>query len=76
MAHEQPALCCTWSADGMKVFSGSCDKSVKAMDLNSGQTMQFIAVSVSDMKHVEKRAYVIFMAYLHLLHTLFPCVCS
>ncbi|KAJ3205858.1 hypothetical protein HDU67_008586, partial [Dinochytrium kinnereticum] len=39
ITHEGPALCCTWSKDGTKLFSGGADKLGRMMDLQSGQTM-------------------------------------
>ncbi|KAJ3327560.1 hypothetical protein HDU76_011550, partial [Blyttiomyces sp. JEL0837] len=41
--HEAPALCCTWSKDGMKLFSGGADKAGRMMDLMTGQTTQVAA---------------------------------
>ncbi|KAJ3113362.1 hypothetical protein HDU96_003498 [Phlyctochytrium bullatum] len=40
ITHEAPALCCAWSKDGSKLFSGGADKAGKLMDLQTGQTMQ------------------------------------
>lgn len=37
-AHEAPALCCTWSRDGTKVFSGGADKTIRMMDVTTGAT--------------------------------------
>lgn len=41
--HEGPALCCTWSKDGSKVFSGGADKQVRILDVQTGQNMNFLA---------------------------------
>jgi mRNA export factor len=41
--HDAPALCCTWSQDGSKVFSGGADKQIRAMDMNTGQVVSFAA---------------------------------
>lgn len=41
--HDGPSLSCAWSGDGMKCFSGGADKTVKILDLSSGQTMSFAA---------------------------------
>ncbi|KAI8848597.1 WD40-repeat-containing domain protein [Chytridium lagenaria] len=38
ITHEAPALCCSWSKDGSKLFSGGADKVGKMMDLQTGQT--------------------------------------
>ncbi|RKP03186.1 hypothetical protein CXG81DRAFT_9848 [Caulochytrium protostelioides] len=38
--HEQPALCTTWSKDGMKCFSGGADKAGRMLDLQTGQVTQ------------------------------------
>ncbi|CAG8449358.1 3487_t:CDS:2 [Ambispora gerdemannii] len=38
--HEGPALCCTWSKDGTKVFSGGADKAGRMFDTATGQAMQ------------------------------------
>jgi len=35
-AHEAPALCCTWSRDGSKVFSGGADKAIRMLDVTTG----------------------------------------
>ncbi|KAH6922993.1 hypothetical protein HPB50_020497 [Hyalomma asiaticum] len=37
--HQGPILDVAWSDDGSKVFSASCDKTVKMWDLNSNQAM-------------------------------------
>lgn len=39
LAHEGPALACTWSSDGSKVISGGADKTIRVMDVNTGQSM-------------------------------------
>lgn len=36
--HDAPALCCTWSKDGTKVFSGGADKTIRMMDVTTGTT--------------------------------------
>ena len=41
--HDAPALSCHWSKDGTKLASASADKTVKMMDLNTGQTTQVAA---------------------------------
>ncbi|KAL1922595.1 uncharacterized protein VTP21DRAFT_10134 [Calcarisporiella thermophila] len=38
--HEAPALCCTWSRDGTKVFSGGADKAGRLFDTATGQSTQ------------------------------------
>ncbi|XP_076317647.1 ribonucleic acid export 1 [Tachypleus tridentatus] len=38
--HQGPVLDVAWSDDGSKVFTASCDKSVKMWDLNSNQAIQ------------------------------------
>ena len=38
-----PVLSCCWSADGTKVFTGGCDKTVKMWDLNSNGFTQVAA---------------------------------
>lgn len=38
--HTQPALCCAWSQDGSKLFSGGCDNTVQMRDLNGNATQQ------------------------------------
>ncbi|KAI9338754.1 WD40-repeat-containing domain protein [Obelidium mucronatum] len=40
ITHDAPSLCCTWSKDGSKLFSGGADKAGKMMDLATGQTTQ------------------------------------
>ncbi|KAG0417882.1 hypothetical protein HPB47_005286 [Ixodes persulcatus] len=37
--HQGPVLDVAWSDDGTKVFSASCDKTVKMWDLNSNQAL-------------------------------------
>lgn len=41
--HAGPVLSCCWSADGSKVFTGSCDKSAKLWDLNANTFTQVAA---------------------------------
>jgi mRNA export factor len=41
--HDAPALCCTWSKDGTKVFSGGADKTIRMLDVVSGTTTPFTA---------------------------------
>ncbi|KAJ3121746.1 hypothetical protein HK101_006703 [Irineochytrium annulatum] len=43
ITHEAPVLCCAWSKDGSKLFSGGADKIGKMMDINTGQTTQVAA---------------------------------
>lgn len=38
VSHNFPVLCNTWSPDGMRFFSGSCDKTVKMTDMNTLQS--------------------------------------
>lgn len=38
--HQGPVLDVAWSDDGSKVFTASCDKTVKMWDLNSNQMIQ------------------------------------
>ncbi|KAI8609222.1 WD40-repeat-containing domain protein [Chytriomyces sp. MP71] len=40
ITHDAPALCCVWSKDGTKLFSGGADKAGKMMDIQTGQTTQ------------------------------------
>jgi len=40
ISHEQPALCCCWSDDGTKVFSGGCDNKAFCWDLASNTKVQ------------------------------------
>ncbi|KAG1715060.1 mRNA export factor [Nymphon striatum] len=39
-SHQGPVLDVAWSDDGTKVFTASCDKTVKMWDLNSNQFVQ------------------------------------
>lgn len=39
-SHQGPVLDVAWSDDGTRVFSASCDKTVKMWDLNSNQSIQ------------------------------------
>jgi len=39
--HESPVLSAAWSNDGFKVFSSGADKTIRALDLNSGQSINF-----------------------------------
>jgi len=39
-AHEQPVLCASWSGDGSKIFSGSCDGKANCWDLQTNQSLQ------------------------------------
>jgi mRNA export factor len=41
--HDAPALCCTWSKDGTKVFSGGADKNIRMLDVSTGATTPFPA---------------------------------
>ena len=41
--HTGPVLSCCWSAMGDKIFTGSADKTGKAWDLNTQQSVQFAA---------------------------------
>lgn len=43
IAHDSPALCCTWSKDGTKVFSAGADKNIRMMDVSTGQTLSIAA---------------------------------
>ncbi|KAJ3090080.1 hypothetical protein HK102_004729 [Quaeritorhiza haematococci] len=43
ITHEGPALCCTWSKDGTKLFSGGADKAGRVIDVNTMQTIQVAA---------------------------------
>ena len=38
--HDGPVLCASWSNDGARVFTGSCDKTAKVWDLATSQTQQ------------------------------------
>jgi mRNA export factor len=38
--HEAPPLCCTWSGDGTKFFTGGCDNKVICWDPQVGQSSQ------------------------------------
>ncbi len=42
-SHEAPALCCAWSGDGTKVFSGGADKTIKMFDITTGASTPFVA---------------------------------
>ncbi|RHZ56997.1 hypothetical protein Glove_395g72 [Diversispora epigaea] len=42
-AHEKPALCVTWSKDGLKVFSGGADNAGRCFDITTSQTIQIAA---------------------------------
>lgn len=41
--HDAPALCCTWSRDGTRVFSGGADKTIRMMDVTTGTTTPLVA---------------------------------
>lgn len=41
--HDGPSLSCAWSGDGTKCFSGGADKTVKILDVATGQTMSWMA---------------------------------
>jgi len=43
ITHDGPALCCSWSKDGNKCFSGGVDKIGKVIDVATGQTVQVAA---------------------------------
>lgn len=43
-SHTAPVLDCTFNSDGMKVFSGGCDKTAKVWDLASMQNTQVAQV--------------------------------
>lgn len=59
IAHDGPSLCTAWSGDGMKCFSGGADKSVKILDLPTGQTMSLAAHDqpVSHMRWVTSPSF-------------------
>lgn len=38
ITHDAPSLCCTWSKDGTKVFSGGADKTIRMLDVTTGTT--------------------------------------
>jgi len=38
--YDAPILSCAWSHDGMRVFTGGCDKQAKCWDLASNQVIQ------------------------------------
>ena len=40
ISHDGPVLCCAWSNDGARVFTGSCDKTAKVWDLATSQATQ------------------------------------
>jgi len=42
-SHDAPILCATWSNDGARVFTGSCDKTAKVWDLTTSQATQVAA---------------------------------
>jgi len=42
-SHNGPILCCGWSQDGARVYTGSCDKTAKVWDLATNQAMQVAA---------------------------------
>jgi mRNA export factor len=41
--HDAPVLCTDFHSDGTKVFTGSCDKTVKIWSLQTGQSSQVAA---------------------------------
>lgn len=41
--HDGPILCASWSSDGARVFTGSCDKTAKVWDLATSSTQQVAA---------------------------------
>jgi len=43
ITHDGPALCCSWSKDGTKCFSGGVDKIGKVIDVSTGQIVQVAA---------------------------------
>ena len=49
--HQQPALCCAWSADGARVFSGGCDNQAKVWDLGSNSQQQ-VAQHEAPIRHM------------------------
>merc|ERR1719382_153403 len=49
--HEAPALCCNFSRDGQRVFSGGCDNKVKMKVLQTQQDQQ-IGQHVAPVKEV------------------------
>lgn len=45
LTHDAPALCCVFSSDGSKLFSGGADKQIRVLDMQSGQPMNFVGHS-------------------------------
>ena len=43
ISHDAPVMCCAWSNDGARVFTGSCDKTAKVWDLATSQASQMAA---------------------------------
>jgi len=43
ISHEGPVLCASWTNDGTKVYTGSCDKTAKIWDLATSQATQCAA---------------------------------
>ncbi len=38
--HQQPVLCSAWNPDGMQVYTGGCDKTVRLWNLATNQSQQ------------------------------------
>jgi len=43
MAHDAPVLCASWSNDGARAYTGSCDKTAKVWDLATSSAVQVAA---------------------------------
>lgn len=52
--HEAPVLCCAWSADGSRCFSAGADRSIRVMDVATGQQ---IAVPNAHEQPISAMAY-------------------
>nr|CAD1826871.1 unnamed protein product [Ananas comosus var. bracteatus] len=52
ISHEHPVLCSTWKDDGMTVFSGGCDKTVKMWPLMTGGQPATVAAHDAPVKEL------------------------
>eukprot|EP01123_Difflugia_compressa_P008126 TRINITY_DN2349_c0_g1_i1.p1 TRINITY_DN2349_c0_g1~~TRINITY_DN2349_c0_g1_i1.p1 ORF type:complete len:212 (+),score=46.35 TRINITY_DN2349_c0_g1_i1:228-863(+) len=52
MTADQPVLCCCWSDDGMRVFSGGCDNKAFLWDLQGGGTKMQVAQHDNAIKYI------------------------
>jgi len=51
MSHDAPVLCASWSSDGARAYTGSCDKTAKVWDLATSQAVQ-VAAHAEPVKNV------------------------